>query len=175
MALITPEKLAELGSEDGTQKAYIQAIRTRLQAAFPEVMLTYHVPNGGQRGEATMAAKTMSNFKAMGLVTGVPDICMPVSRDGFHSLYIEFKRPDGKGELEQEQYDFILKLTANGNLVAICDNWQHAYDITSMYLSQDLKMRKILNQDYHFGIRPLALIDVGGYVAKLVRKVNRRK
>lgn len=169
MALITPEQLAKSGSEDGTQKAYIQACRTQLQASFPEVMLIYHVPNGGQRGETLQAAKTMANLKAMGLVNGVPDICLPVGRLGYTSLYIEFKRPDGKNGLDIEQYDYILKLTAAGALVAICDHWEHAYDITQMYLSQDMKIKLLLNDAVHHGMPAYRLIDVAGYVDKLVR------
>lgn len=177
MALITPEKLAASGSEDGTQKAYIQACRTQLQPVFPEVMLTYHVPNGGTRGEQSVAAKAMANLKSMGLVNGVPDICLPVGRLGYSSLYIEFKRPDGKNGLDIEQYDYIVKLTQYGALVAICDNWEHAFDITQMYLSQDMNIKLLLNDKEHFGIPSYRLIDVNCYVERLVKskKFQNRK
>lgn len=169
MALITPEKLAESGSEDGTQKAYIQACRTGLRAVYPELALLYHVPNGGQRGDNLAAAKTMSNMKAMGLVNGVPDICLPVGRLGYKNLYIEFKRPDGKNKLDPEQLVFIRLLAQNDCLVVICDHWQHAYDVTRMYLQQSRDLLMLLNPEPLYGIPPLRCIDVSGYVTKLVK------
>lgn len=169
MALITPEKLAASGTEDGTQTAYIQACRVELQKDFPAVRLIYHVPNGGQRGDARSAQITMARMKAMGLVPGVPDVCLPVSRCGYSSLYIEFKKPDGKGSLSSEQYDYIKLLTSEGNLVAIVDDWYHAFQVTEMYLKGHIEELKLLvNKTEIYSIRALHLIDVAGYVEKLI-------
>lgn len=168
MALITPEKLAASGSEDGSQKAYIQACRLYLQERFPEVRLTYHVPNGGQRGDAAAASRTMSNMKSMGLVAGVPDICLPVSRCHFSNLYIEFKKPDGKGRLDIDQFKFIRLLANNGNLVAICDDWQHAYQITEEYLSRSDSLYLLTNQLPFYGIAQNKVIDASEYIEKFI-------
>ncbi len=57
----------------------------------------YHVPNGGFR-DYREAAK----FKRMGVRSGVPDLCICVSRKGYHGLYIELKRVFG-GRLSETQ------------------------------------------------------------------------
>lgn len=54
---------------------------------FPELALLYHVPNGGSRKKAEAG-----RFRAEGVKAGVPDLCLPVARGGFHGLYIELKR-----------------------------------------------------------------------------------
>ena len=51
-------------------------------AAWPQLRLLYHVPNSGYR-TATEAAR----FRAEGVQPGVPDLCLPVARHGFHGLY----------------------------------------------------------------------------------------
>lgn len=50
---------------------------------FPELALLYHVPNGGSRKKAEAG-----RFRAEGVKAGVPDLCLPVARGGFHGLYI---------------------------------------------------------------------------------------
>lgn len=55
----------------------------------PELELLHHVPNEGKRTNGAL-------LKAAGLKTGVPDIVLPVSRRGFHGLYIELKFGSGK-------------------------------------------------------------------------------
>ena len=136
MALITPEKLAASGSEDGTQKAYLQAVRTCGQFA-EEISLIYHIPNGGYRGDAQSAMIAGAKMKALGAKSGVPDICLPIYRLGYGSLYIEFKKPTGKEGIFKEQAEYIQLLTRNGNLVVITHNWEQARDITLAYLHSD--------------------------------------
>ena len=47
----------------------------------------FHIPNGGYRNKAEAA-----HLKAQGVRPGVPDLCVPVARHGYHGLYIEMKR-----------------------------------------------------------------------------------
>lgn len=54
---------------------------------YPELKLLYHVPNGGSRKKSEAG-----RFKAEGVKAGVPDLCLPVARGGYHGLYIELKR-----------------------------------------------------------------------------------
>ena len=41
----------------------------------PELLLLFHVPNGGSRNKAEAA-----NLKRQGVRPGVPDLCFPVAR-----------------------------------------------------------------------------------------------
>ena len=55
-----------------------------------ELELLYHIPNEGKRSGRAGAA-----LLRQGLKRGVPDICLPVARGGYHALYIELKRRSG--------------------------------------------------------------------------------
>jgi len=65
------------------------------QSKYPELKLIYHIPNGGSRNTLEAA-----NLKRQGVKAGVPDLCLPVARNGFHGLYIEMKYGKNNGEPE---------------------------------------------------------------------------
>lgn len=98
--------------------------------AHPELELMYHIPNEGQRSRATGG-----RMRAEGLKKGVPDICLPVSRMGFHGLYIELKRTK-YGRATEEQRAWLKKLTAEGYLACICHGWQAAARVITDYLNE---------------------------------------
>ncbi len=54
---------------------------------YPELKLLYHIPNEGKRSVVNGA-----NLKKAGLKKGVPDLCLPVAKGNYHSLYIEMKK-----------------------------------------------------------------------------------
>jgi hypothetical protein len=80
---------------------------------YPHYII-YAIPNGGQRN-AIVAAK----LKAEGVLAGIPDIHIPMARNGYHSLYIEMKNGK-KGTISDKQKDMIEKLKAEGNKVVVC-------------------------------------------------------
>lgn len=80
---------------------------------YPHYII-YAIPNGGQRN-AIVAAK----LKAEGVLAGIPDIHIPMARNGYHSLYIEMKNGN-KGTISDKQKDMIEKLKAEGNKVVVC-------------------------------------------------------
>ena len=57
----------------------------------------YHVPNGGYRKQ-----HEAYKLKAMGVFSGVPDLCILGARKGYHGLYVEVKRRIG-GRLSDTQ------------------------------------------------------------------------
>lgn len=65
--------------------------------------------------------------KRMGMVSGLPDLFLPVKNDLEGSgLYIEMKRRDGKGRLSDEQREIIGMLREEGYVVVVCDTWEEA-------------------------------------------------
>ena len=80
----------------------------------PKLGLLYAIPNGGARHKA-VAGK----MRAEGVKKGVPDLHLPVARQGFHSLYIEMKREKG-GVLSPEQKEWAAGLKAEGHRVECC-------------------------------------------------------
>ena len=86
-----------------------------------------HIPNGGKRSKAEAG-----KFKAMGVLSGTPDLHIPVARDGFSSLYIELKDKDGVTSPRQKiQIEILRKL---GNKVLVCRTVEQAMTAIKTYL-----------------------------------------
>lgn len=96
--------------------------------AVPELALLYHIPNGGSRHKAEAA-----RLRAEGVRAGVPDLCLPVPRGGFHGLYIELKRLRG-GRVSDRQKEWLAALGAQGYAVAVCNGWEDAAGTIMGYL-----------------------------------------
>jgi len=95
--------------------------------AYPELRLLHHIPNGGKRTKAEAA-----RFKAAGVKAGVPDICLPVARHGFHGLYIELKAK--KGKVSDHQANWIFALQQQGYQAVVCYGAEAATDVIRVYL-----------------------------------------
>lgn len=96
----------------------------------PELALLFAIPNGGKRD-----ARTAAFMKAEGVKAGVPDLFLPVARNGFHGLFIEMKAPNGRPSLSQKQWGDSL--TFQGYLAAICIGWEEARLLLLSYLAEN--------------------------------------
>lgn len=85
----------------------------------PELGMLYHIPNGGKRDKAEAARLKLEGVKA-----GVPDLCLPVARGGYHGLYIELKA--GKNTATPLQRQWITALEREGYAAAVCTGWERA-------------------------------------------------
>jgi hypothetical protein len=94
---------------------------------WPELRLLHAIPNGGFRGKATAA-----RLKAEGVKRGVPDLCLPVPRGGYHGLYIELKV--GRNSPSKEQAQWIGELNRAGYRALACWGWEAARDAICEYL-----------------------------------------
>lgn len=99
------------------------------EADFPELKLLYHVPN-----ERKCSPQQGRQMKLMGVRSGVPDLCLPVARAGFHGLYIEMKSE--KGKVSENQKFWIENLTAQGFQTAVCHSWLEAVQVLENYLTE---------------------------------------
>jgi hypothetical protein len=99
--------------------------------SWPELALLFHIPNGGLRGKREAA-----RLKRMGVKPGVPDLCLPVARGGFHGLYVEMKRNDG-GRVSTEQKAWLAALHAAGHCVAVAEGHEQAIAVLRDYLAAD--------------------------------------
>ena len=75
-----------------------------------------------------------ARLKAAGVKSGVPDICLPVPRAGYHGLYIELKRQKG-GRISPEQTEWIDALIKQGYCAAVCRGWEAAREEILRYLT----------------------------------------
>ena len=115
---------------------------------YPELKLLFHIPNGGKRS-ATEAAR----FKAMGVKSGVPDLCLPVPRGGFAGLYIEMKY--GKNKPTDNQREWIADLKEQGYKVVVCYGGTEATAVLEEYL----KLKRTILSD-PINARPQKRIEI---------------
>ena len=94
---------------------------------YPELEMMYAVPNGGKRDIVTA-----THLKAEGVKAGVPDICLPVPRGGYHGLYIELKVHGNKPSELQESW--LRRLSEQGYFTAVCYGWYEAAETIKRYL-----------------------------------------
>ncbi|MBQ8181977.1 MAG: VRR-NUC domain-containing protein [Ruminococcus sp.] len=99
------------------------------ESKYPELALLYHVPNGGKRDKVTAA-----RLKTEGVKAGVPDLVLPVGRDGYLGLYIEMKV--GKNRTTKEQKKWLKNLTEQGYKTAVCYDWMEASELLEDYLGK---------------------------------------
>lgn len=116
-------------SEDTEQIAVIQWAQYQI-GAHPELKLLYHCPNGGSRNKAEAV-----KLKQMGVVAGIPDLCLPVPKGIYNGLYIEMKYNNGR--LEESQKKKLKELAAVGHYCAVCYGADEAIKILKEYC--DLK------------------------------------
>ena len=90
--------------------------------------LIYAIPNGGQRN-VIVAAK----LKAEGVLSGVPDLHIPMAKNGFHGLYIELK--NGKvGKVSENQKTIMEKLKSEGYRCEVCRSFDEFRTIIDNYM-----------------------------------------
>ena len=110
---------------------------------YPELELLYANRN-------TQLAKSKAaavRIKKEGSLAGVPDIFLPVARQGYNGYYIEMKTPDLKpktergkrGGLSDEQLIIFPKLITQGYKVKVAYSWTEAKDFLESYLAQHNK------------------------------------
>ncbi len=69
-------------------------------------------------------SKTQGIAKAQGMLSGVPDLFLPVPRGKYHGLYIEMKH--GSNTLTENQKKFLQNAANVGFAVSVCYSAQEA-------------------------------------------------
>ena len=113
-------------SEDTEQETVVQWARM-MSGRWPELGLLHHIPNGGSRNK-----KEAVKLKRMGVLAGVADLHLPVSRSGYHSIYIEMKFDDGR--LSKSQKEFLKAASYERNYCIVCYSAADAIEILDMYM-----------------------------------------
>ena len=113
-------------SEATEQEALITWCRI-FENRYPELKMIYHIPNGGSRNRLEAA-----NLKRQGVKAGVPDLCLPVPKDGYHGLYIEMKY--GKNKTTGNQEEWLESLRQYGYKTAVCYGEDEARETIKQYI-----------------------------------------
>jgi hypothetical protein len=98
-----------------------------LSTQHPDLRLLFAIPNGGMRSKATAG-----KLKAEGVKSGVPDLCLPIARQGYHGLFIELKTLHGQPSTDQQWW--IVELTRQGYLALVCYGQDEAWRVITRYL-----------------------------------------
>ena len=108
---------------------------------YPELALLYAIPNGGERPKrqnkrtGRWYCPSGQKLKAEGLLAGIPDLHLPVSRAGALSMYIEMKEPGKKpGKADEHQDRIHALLREQGNMVAVCNSATWAIKVIEGYM-----------------------------------------
>lgn len=113
-------------SEATEQEALITWCRI-FENRYPELKMIYHIPNGGSRNRLEAA-----NLKRQGVKAGVPDLCLPVPKEGYHGLYIEMKY--GKNKLTDNQKEWLESLRQYGYKTEVCYGADEARETIKQYI-----------------------------------------
>lgn len=124
-------------NEISEQQAVIEWCRWNT-GRYPELRAIYHIPNEGKRSRLNGAI-----LKAAGLRKGVPDLCLPCARGGYHALYIEMKK-DSKSKPTKDQLEWIDLLYSLGNYATVCYSADDAINVIKGYLSLDTAERTVI-------------------------------
>jgi len=97
---------------------------------FPCLALLYAIPNG-----ARVSWSQAKKLKREGMQAGVPDLCLPVARNGYHGLYVEMKRQKrARSNMSQARWQDMLR--AQGHAVRVCKGAQDAITTIFAYISE---------------------------------------
>ena len=118
------------------QKEQINLIRWTQQPdvrqKYPELKLLYHVPN-----ERQCSPRQGKLLKMMGVKEGVPDLCLPVARGGYHGLYVEMKSPEKSARASENQIWWVEALISQNYAACVCKGWKMARDTILRYMEME--------------------------------------
>ena len=115
-------------SEHEEQMIVIQWAKMMEQEHCPELALLHAIPSGGHRHK-----KVGAYMKAEGVKRGVPDLMIPIPRQGFNGMYLEMKFGDNKPTIEQREW--LVALVEQGYRCDICYDADAAIDTLCDYLN----------------------------------------
>jgi len=121
-------------SEHDEQVAVIQWAESQIHI-YPELQLLYAIPNQGGAGRSAILRG--QKMRREGMRKGLPDLCLPISRGNFLTLYIEMKDTAGKGRLSPDQTRWISLLSSVGHNVQVCHGFEEAMNTLLNYLNLD--------------------------------------
>lgn len=97
---------------------------------WPDLDKLIAIPNGGKRSKIEAAI-----MKGCGVKAGVSDICLPVQRGGYGSLWIEMKAPGKIKDTTPKQKEWLALMNTSGNHATVCDSFTEAKRVIEWYLS----------------------------------------
>lgn len=120
-------KLQNMKNSEITEQIKLFNWARSVREFIPELKLLHHIPNEGKRTNGAL-------LKAAGMVAGVPDLSLPVARQGFNGLYIEMKF--GNNKPTKDQVEFMAMLKDQGYKTAVAYSAEEARSLIRHYPKQ---------------------------------------
>ena len=114
MNIIKKPFIKRKSTESVEQIKFVQHVR-----AFHPDVLIFSVPNGGD-----VSATQRIRLTQEGMLAGVPDVLLFALHHP--ALAIEFKRPDGKGKVRQDQQAVQVQMEGVGAVVRVATSADQA-------------------------------------------------
>ena len=130
-----PEHIADAGKNGPPRKRNHEEENEQIvicNSLMKMNVLFYHIPNGGRRNHFEAI-----RLKRMGVKAGIPDICIPLARGGYHGAYGEVKRRVG-GVVSDNQKWWLNELKEQGYYVFVA----HGADDFIKHVQIYLKLEK---------------------------------
>lgn len=102
---------------------------------YPELAALVSIPNGAYlAGTEKQRWAQMARLKKAGLKPGVSDMCLPVKRGRYGSLWVEMKAPGKLDNLSEAQREWGVLMERVGNKFVVADTFEKARDAILAYL-----------------------------------------
>ena len=127
---IAPVKLKRRNAQpEAVEQAKVIAWARANERNYPYLWMLHSSLNGLKRTK-----NAQGKAKQQGMLSGVPDLFLPVKSNYFNGLYIEMKSAKGRVSVEQSRY---LKCAAeNGYSVVVCYSASDAINTIKAHLEQ---------------------------------------
>jgi len=116
-------------TESAHQSQVIEWSRWAYKTGKYPMLNMLHCSLNGVKLSATQARIA----KAQGMLSGVPDLFLPLPKNGHHGLYIEMKSE--KGRLTENQQWFLSNAESLGYKTTVCYSAKEAIDAIEAYYS----------------------------------------
>lgn len=122
-------------TNEHTEQALLVAWANSHLKEYPCLKWLYSNLNGiPLSGRKSTRGRIMNYMKTEGATKGVPDLFLPVARQGYHGCYVEMKKFGGR--LSKEQRDFMEFAKEQGYLVLVCFGHKTAIANLEWYLGE---------------------------------------
>lgn len=118
-------------SEHSIQASFIQWCNL-MSSRYAGLDKVFAIPNGGKRH-----TRTAIKLKKEGARSGVPDLFLPVSKVGYHGLFIEFKAK--KGSISEAQRIYAEYLIDAGYAYYVVRSLEAAIVLIRSYYAEKLE------------------------------------
>lgn len=126
-----------MGPEDRLQEMCIKWFRIQWPKA-----LVFSIPNAAKRSFRLAAL-----LKRTGLVSGVPDLCIPEPRGVYCGLWIEMK--SAAGRLTPEQSKMLFELRGRGYFTEMCNSFESFQTCVRGYMELGKHVVKFVEEPWN--------------------------